>query len=218
MPIVIHCRDAFDEVFEVLETEKGDDLYGIFHCFSGTEAQAHKAISFNMKLGIGGVVTFKNGKISEFEFTRTDLNISNYGSSTISYKKTDDNSTADLIRCSLLFNNSINNSGIKEIREINNCTFANLENIYQLLYSRLIKPLYTTFLIAISLLIILKSKSDHTFNIYSLANKWFYLYHFFRIFFKIYKYEYSAKFFFINVAIYLDVAYLLIFFSNLKGW
>ena len=58
LPIVIHCRDAFDEVFEVLETEKGDDLYGIFHCFTGTESQAHKAISFNMKLGIGGVVTF----------------------------------------------------------------------------------------------------------------------------------------------------------------
>lgn len=66
LPIVIHCRDAFDEVFEVLETEKGDDLYGIFHCFTGTEAQAHKAISFNMKLGIGGVVTFKNGKIDTF--------------------------------------------------------------------------------------------------------------------------------------------------------
>ena len=66
LPIVIHCRDAFDEVFEVLETEKGDDLKGIFHCFTGTEEQAQKAISYNMKLGIGGVVTFKNGKIDTF--------------------------------------------------------------------------------------------------------------------------------------------------------
>ena len=66
LPIVIHCRDALDEVFEVLETEKGDELYGIFHCFTGTEAQAQKAISYNMKLGIGGVVTFKNGKIDTF--------------------------------------------------------------------------------------------------------------------------------------------------------
>jgi TatD DNase family protein len=66
LPIVIHCRDAFNEVFEVLETEKGDELYGIFHCFTGTEAQAKKAISYNMKLGIGGVVTFKNGKIDTF--------------------------------------------------------------------------------------------------------------------------------------------------------
>jgi len=66
LPIVIHCRDAFDEIFEVLETEKGDDLFGIFHCFTGTFEQAHKAISYNMKLGIGGVVTFKNGKIDKF--------------------------------------------------------------------------------------------------------------------------------------------------------
>lgn len=66
LPIVIHCREAFDEIFEVLETEKGDDLYGIFHCFTGTLEQAHKAISYNMKLGIGGVATFKNGKIDQF--------------------------------------------------------------------------------------------------------------------------------------------------------
>ena len=66
LPIIIHCRDAFDEIFDVLETEKGDDLFGIFHCFTGTLEQAQKAISYNMKLGIGGVVTFKNGKIDQF--------------------------------------------------------------------------------------------------------------------------------------------------------
>src|SRR5690606_18246248 len=46
--------------------EKSDDLFGIFHCFTGTFEQAQRAISFNMKLGIGGVVTFKNGKIDTF--------------------------------------------------------------------------------------------------------------------------------------------------------
>ena len=66
LPIVIHCRDAFDEVFEILEEEKGPDLFGIFHCFTGTFEQAQQAISYNMKLGIGGVVTFKNGKIDQF--------------------------------------------------------------------------------------------------------------------------------------------------------
>ena len=66
LPIIIHCRDAFDEIFEVLETEKSDDLFGIFHCFTGTKEQAKKAISYNMKLGIGGVATFKNGKIDAF--------------------------------------------------------------------------------------------------------------------------------------------------------
>lgn len=66
LPIVIHCRDSFDEVFEVLEDEKGEGLFGIFHCFTGTYEQAKQALSYNMKLGIGGVVTFKNGKIDKF--------------------------------------------------------------------------------------------------------------------------------------------------------
>lgn len=66
LPIIIHCRDAFSEVFEVLDAEKSDDLYGIFHCFTGTLEQAKRAISLNMKLGIGGVITFKNGKIDKF--------------------------------------------------------------------------------------------------------------------------------------------------------
>ena len=66
LPIVIHCRDAFDEVFEILEIEKSDDLRGVFHCFTGTLEQAKQAISYNMKLGIGGVATFKNGKINKF--------------------------------------------------------------------------------------------------------------------------------------------------------
>ena len=66
LPIAIHCREAFDEIFEILEAEKGDDLRGIFHCFTGTKEQAEQAISYNMKLGIGGVATFKNGKIDTF--------------------------------------------------------------------------------------------------------------------------------------------------------
>ncbi|KAB5490166.1 MULTISPECIES: TatD family hydrolase [Flagellimonas] len=66
LPIVIHGRDSFDEIFEILEQEKSDDLFGIFHCFTGTLEQAHKALSYNMKLGIGGVATFKNGKIDQF--------------------------------------------------------------------------------------------------------------------------------------------------------
>jgi TatD DNase family protein len=66
LPIVIHCREAFDEIFAVLESEKGPDLFGIFHCFTGTKAQALQAISYNMKLGIGGVATFKNGMIDQF--------------------------------------------------------------------------------------------------------------------------------------------------------
>jgi TatD DNase family protein len=66
LPIIIHCREAFNEIFEILEEMKDDQLFGIFHCFTGNLEQAKKAISYNMKLGIGGVVTFKNGKIDQF--------------------------------------------------------------------------------------------------------------------------------------------------------
>lgn len=66
LPIVIHTRESFDEVFEVLERKKHPKLRGIFHCFSGNLEQAKYAIALNFILGIGGVVTFKNGKIDQF--------------------------------------------------------------------------------------------------------------------------------------------------------
>ena len=66
LPIVIHSRDSFDEIFKVLEKFKSEKLRGIFHCFTGNLDQANKILDLNFHLGIGGVVTFKNGKISEF--------------------------------------------------------------------------------------------------------------------------------------------------------
>ncbi|WP_143884545.1 TatD family hydrolase [Chryseobacterium binzhouense] len=66
LPIVIHTRESFDETFEVLERKKHPKLRGIFHCFSGNADQAKHALDLNFLLGIGGVVTFKNGKIDQF--------------------------------------------------------------------------------------------------------------------------------------------------------
>lgn len=66
LPIVIHCRNAFDEVFEILAQEKHNISKGIFHCFTGTLEQAEIAMDYGFHLGIGGVVTFKNGKIDRF--------------------------------------------------------------------------------------------------------------------------------------------------------
>jgi TatD DNase family protein len=65
LPINIHCRDAFDEVYEVLLQEKDDDLRGIFHCFGGTLEQANKLIDLGFYLGIGGVVTYKNAGLDK---------------------------------------------------------------------------------------------------------------------------------------------------------
>ena len=73
LPIVIHCREAFEEIFEILDKENCDKLRGVFHCLTGTLEQANRAIQLGFKLGIGGVVTFKNGGIDKF-LNRIDLN------------------------------------------------------------------------------------------------------------------------------------------------
>jgi TatD DNase family protein len=65
LPIVIHCREAFDEVFEVLDAEKDEQLRGIFHCFTGNLEQANRAIALGFYLGIGGVATYKNSGLDE---------------------------------------------------------------------------------------------------------------------------------------------------------
>jgi TatD DNase family protein len=65
LPIVIHCREAFDEIFEILEKEKDDSLRGILHCFTGNVDQAHQAIALGFYLGIGGVVTYKKAGLDE---------------------------------------------------------------------------------------------------------------------------------------------------------
>ena len=66
LPIVIHCREGFNEIFEILDSENCKKLRGVFHCFTGTLDQAKRAINLGFKLGIGGVVTFKNGGIDKF--------------------------------------------------------------------------------------------------------------------------------------------------------
>ncbi|MXV13935.1 TatD family hydrolase [Hufsiella ginkgonis] len=65
LPIVIHCREAFDEVFDVLADEHDERLKGIFHCFTGTAEQAEKIIRLGFYLGIGGVVTYKNSGLDK---------------------------------------------------------------------------------------------------------------------------------------------------------
>lgn len=65
LPIVIHCRDAFDEVLAVLQEEADSLLRGIFHCFTGTIEQAQAVINLGFYLGIGGVVTYKNSGLDK---------------------------------------------------------------------------------------------------------------------------------------------------------
>lgn len=66
LPLVIHARNSFDELFAILDKENDSSLSGIFHCFTGTSAQAKKILEYgNFCLGIGGVVTFKNAGLDK---------------------------------------------------------------------------------------------------------------------------------------------------------
>lgn len=61
IPIVIHCRETLDQTIELVEQLKDDNLTGVFHCFTGTLEQADRITKLGFYLGIGGVVTFRNG-------------------------------------------------------------------------------------------------------------------------------------------------------------
>jgi len=67
LPVVIHARNSFQEIFEVIDRLNDDSLKGIFHCFTGSFDDAKKIVDYGgFKMGIGGVVTFKNGGIDKF--------------------------------------------------------------------------------------------------------------------------------------------------------
>lgn len=66
LPIVIHARDSFQEIFEVLDRLNDEKLKGIFHCFTGGKDEAEKILSYgNFMLGLGGVLTFKNSGVDK---------------------------------------------------------------------------------------------------------------------------------------------------------
>jgi TatD DNase family protein len=65
LPIVIHCREAFDEIFEILDELKDEKLRGIFHCFTDNREQANRVIGLGFFLGIGGVLTYKNSGLDK---------------------------------------------------------------------------------------------------------------------------------------------------------
>ena len=66
IPVAIHARDSFDEIFEVMDQHNDDSLTGVLHCFTGNLEQANRVINYGgFKLGIGGVATFKNGGLDK---------------------------------------------------------------------------------------------------------------------------------------------------------
>ena len=117
----------------------------------------------------GKTINNKNQKISEFEFSKTDFNITKFGSKAET-KKTQETSTRDLLLCLKIARSEVKlkryNQEMHEKKLTSNCSLKNLENVFEEMYIRIVKPFYTTFLITVALLLILKSKDDHTFRAY----------------------------------------------------
>jgi TatD DNase family protein len=66
LPIVIHAREAFDEIFAIVDELNDERLSGVFHCFTGTVAQAQKIKNYGgFKIGIGGVLTYKKAGLDD---------------------------------------------------------------------------------------------------------------------------------------------------------
>jgi lipopolysaccharide export system permease protein len=112
----------------------------------------------------GKTINNVNRKTSEFNFSKTDFNISNFSTHTVTHQKTQETPTKDLILCLLIVNNLKKDIDSKIRLGLSNCQTSTIVDVYKETYSRLIKPIYITFLVAISLLLILKSKIDPTFK------------------------------------------------------
>jgi TatD DNase family protein len=65
LPIVIHARDSFQEIFRVLDSAGGPNLRGVFHSFTGGPSELERALSYNFMIGINGIVTFRNSNLEE---------------------------------------------------------------------------------------------------------------------------------------------------------
>jgi lipopolysaccharide export system permease protein len=111
----------------------------------------------------------QNDKLSKFNFTKTDYNISKFNSKTIAVTKTQENSTIKLFKCVLSLEKERDiEKDVNKIFSFQNCRLGNLKNIYQEIYKRIITPFYNILLVMIALLLIIKSKDDDNFKLYKI--------------------------------------------------
>jgi TatD DNase family protein len=73
LPIIIHARESFDEIFKIMDEVNDDKLNGIFHAFTGNDIQAERIVEWGFKIGIGGIVTFKNSGLDKVVYN-IDIN------------------------------------------------------------------------------------------------------------------------------------------------
>ena len=149
-----------DGVLKNIYLKKQSDSENFQITYSKTGKFENINNSSNLILYDGETINFFGDNITSFSFSKSNFNLDNLETNVITHSKTQELSTVDLINCAKYF---INVNGIlieDQLTEIDNCTKANLINIYQELYKRFIIPIYTPVLLMISLMLIIYSKEN----------------------------------------------------------
>ena len=157
LTIYSNSKDEFGNLKEIYLKKGSGDNFQITFAKEGRFKQIGK--SQFLELNFGETISVINDKITNFKFKKTDFNLSNFDDNTTTYKKTQEVSTLDLIRC---YHNLMNFTLLKidENFSVENCRLDNIDNIIKELYKRIIIPLYIPVLILIALMLIFKSKEN----------------------------------------------------------
>ena len=157
LTIYSNSKDEFGNLKEIYLKKGSGENFQITFAKEGRFKQVGK--NQFLELNFGETISVINNKITNFKFKKTDFNLSNFDDNTTTYKKTQEVSTIDLIKC---YHNLMNFNILKIDKnfKVENCRIDNIDNIIKELYKRIIIPLYIPVLILVSLLLIFKSKEN----------------------------------------------------------
>ena len=157
LTIYSNSKDEFGNLKEIYLKKGSGENFQITFAKEGRFKQIGK--NQFLELNFGETISVINNKITNFKFRKTDFNLSNFEDNTTTYKKTQEVTTIDLVKC---YHNLMNFDILKIDKsfEVENCRNDNIDNIIKELYKRIIIPLYIPVLILISLLLIFKSKEN----------------------------------------------------------
>ena len=163
LTIYSNSKDEFGNLKEIYLKKGSGENFQITFAKEGRFKQVGK--NQFLELNFGETISVINNKITNFKFKKTDFNLSNFDDNLTTYKKTQEVSTIDLVKC---YHNLMNFNVLKIDKnfEVENCRVDNVDNIIKELYKRMIIPLYIPVLILVSLLLIFRSKENINYSRY----------------------------------------------------
>ena len=159
LTIYVEGKDS-DGILKNIYLKKQSDSQNFQITYSKTGKFENINNSNNLLLYNGETINFFGDNITNFSFSKSNFNLENLETNSITHSKTQELSTVDLINCAKYFFNIDEKLINDQLIKIDNCTKANLINIYKELYKRFIIPIYTPVLIMISLMLIIYSKEN----------------------------------------------------------